>query len=63
MKMLLPVIIALLLYGGLFWIRRNSTNGGTFGEMIRQSDHHAWQMAVEDKKRELEGLMESEPKI
>ena len=37
--------------------------GGKFGQRIRDSDHHCWQEAVNDKRRELEELIKHEPKL
>lgn len=60
MSTFLPFIIAIVLIAGLSWIRRG--NGGTFGQAIRNSDWHAWRMAVDDLERKLSELRAAEPK-
>ncbi len=45
-----------------FLLVARSGGGGSFGKRIRASDHWSWEMAVKDKRRELEVLIEHEPK-
>ena len=60
MKILIVFGVAALLQGLLFWFRRPHS-GGKVGQKIRDSDWHAWNMAVEDKERELDQLKNVEP--
>lgn len=52
---LVPIVLA----GLLLWFRAG--HGGSLGRTIRESDHWAWQDAVDEKKRELTELMNAEP--
>lgn len=57
--MMLPIVGALIMYAGLAWMR--SGHGGEVGRRIRNSDYWAWEMAVEDKERELAELKRAKP--
>ena len=54
---ILPVGIAIYLL--LHLLTKSNTR---IGAALRESDHQAWQYAIEDKERELEELRSVEPK-
>jgi hypothetical protein len=56
--LVLPV--ALILFGGLAWIR--SGHGGGVGRHIRRSDWLAWRDAVDRTERKISELRKAEPK-
>ena len=59
MKVAIPFLVFIALTCVIAWLRRG--NGGDFGQMVRDSDHAAWQYAVEQKEAELRDLREAEP--
>lgn len=55
------LVVAVVLYGGLYWLRQGK-RGGIIGQRVRDSDWQSWRMAVEEKERELRELRAAQPK-
>lgn len=47
---LLPVLVALAMYGFLYWCRKGG--GGAVGRAIRRSDHAAWRHAIDECQKD-----------
>lgn len=59
MIVLLPLVVFIFLHLLFRWMRKG--NGGVVGKKVRDSDHWAWQYAMEEKERELDELRKIEP--
>ncbi len=51
---------AIVIYGLLYLLTKSDT---CIGRTLRESDHQAWQFAVEEKERELTELRGYEPHV